>query len=1065
MKHSWISFMLTIVALLVSPALFGQLDRIHTNGPEGCGFAPIYSNGKSAFIPDEYFLYRNTDGSHWEKLPWEQMSPMAMSDTLLAAFQYRFLGDGSVPVRFVISLDQGENWVERPVPPISVLKIDLQIKFVVCGLDIYIFNDEEKALYYSSDTGMTWSKLTVPFNAALSFLKAAGDQLFARWSEDDHVWTFDKSTGSWEIFLPPLGNGELTISIVQAGQRWCALTPKSIYSSEDDGATWQELPGLKQDFIGPLIWTGKYLGVSAKPYKFYYSDSFGANWFAVQSNASQTIQSTLGIGEVKQSIYLPTFFEGPVRIDLEAKSVGEGIDGLFSGPVFDLDLDGQDIWVTSSNGLFAYDPLSKIWQRKYANSELNHNSKVSCNKNEAIAFCRPGYPLVVYSVDNGVTWDSLDFSSWDFVFVDDIAWIDDNLFVSFGLNGGVKLNIQDNSLMEGEYPYFPCYFKGKWYGVTRDQQLLFSYDFGNTWTEVSGAPEHLARVYAAEDKLIGVTFDEINSTVYVSPDGENWIYANDGMPNLEYDQTYNLHYGEAWKVGQAYYFFYPLNGLYQSTDDCQTWNYLDGDRLKDMTRLGDLFYFGGSEGGVFQSGLSGQFLGKVSGKVYLDSNLNHQKDDKEPGIQGRHVGLFEHGTNYSFWGTRSKKDGSYAVVVSNNQMDTLRMVDGLKYLAKVVPDHYVIQESADTLDFGLQLIPGISDVAITASYVGALRPGFGAKLVVNYQNLGSEVSNGEVSLKLDPKFGFISAFPAPDKIIGSDSLVWTYENLQVFEERLIWITGKILSGNLGDLVSTSGQIQPENDDIDLSQNHFFIRQALVGSFDPNDKLVSPVDGLTSDEILNGKELEYTIRFQNTGTYYAERVRITDRLDTALNLLSLRLIDASHVVSEFNLLPGGLLEIVFDSIFLPDSTENELESHGFVRFAIQRNTPINPEDKIDNQARIYFDFNDPIPTNTVTTELYDPSVAIEFPEFSKHAGSLLIIYPNPANTQCTVWTKGLMSGPGQLLVSGMDGALVSVANVMDCAEPNLLSTARFVPGQYIIELKNDIGTMWGKLIVD
>ena len=111
---------------------------------------------------------------------------------------------------------------------------------------------------------------------------------------------------------------------------------------------------------------------------------------------------------------------------------------------------------------------------------------------------------------------------------------------------------------------------------------------------------------------------------------------------------------------------------------------------------------------------------------------------------------------------------------------------------------------------------------------------------------------------------------------------------------------------------------------------------VVGSYDPNEKRVEPASGLTSSEIAAGKELVYTVQFQNTGNFQADRVRITDQLDTAFDASTLRLVASSHTISTFRLLPGNLLEVIFEPIALPDSNSNESASHGFVSFGIQRN---------------------------------------------------------------------------------------------------------------------------------
>ena len=53
---------------------------------------------------------------------------------------------------------------------------------------------------------------------------------------------------------------------------------------------------------------------------------------------------------------------------------------------------------------------------------------------------------------------------------------------------------------------------------------------------------------------------------------------------------------------------------------------------------------------------------------------------------------------------------------------------------------------------------------------------------------------------------------------------------------------------------------------------------------------------------------------------------------------------------------------FENILLVDSTTNEPESHGFVQFKISQQAGNQRDDLIENNAGIYFDYNEPVITN-------------------------------------------------------------------------------------------------------
>jgi uncharacterized repeat protein (TIGR01451 family) len=138
--------------------------------------------------------------------------------------------------------------------------------------------------------------------------------------------------------------------------------------------------------------------------------------------------------------------------------------------------------------------------------------------------------------------------------------------------------------------------------------------------------------------------------------------------------------------------------------------------------------------------------------------------------------------------------------------------------------------------------------------------------------------------------------------------------------------------------------------------------ANVGSYDPNDKQGFPIGYGPSHYVRPGTELEYLIRFQNTGTDTAFTVIIRDTLAAELDPLTVRPGASSHDY-RFELAGEGILIFDFQNILLPDSNVNEPASHGFVQFRISPRANVPLETNILNRAAIYFDFNDPIITNT------------------------------------------------------------------------------------------------------
>jgi hypothetical protein len=178
-----------------------------------------------------------------------------------------------------------------------------------------------------------------------------------------------------------------------------------------------------------------------------------------------------------------------------------------------------------------------------------------------------------------------------------------------------------------------------------------------------------------------------------------------------------------------------------------------------------------------------------------------------------------------------------------------------------------------------------------------------------------------------------------------------------------------------------------------------------GSYDPNDKQVFPEGNGPDHHIVPNAPLEYIIRFQNTGTDTAYFINILDTLSLALDMGSLQLGSSSHSYRMEYMPPTDegrqVLKFTFDPILLPDSGANLEASPGFVKYEIlmKKNLPLGT--RIENRAAIYFDYNDPVITNTTFLTLHLPdtnfnsgSTAIE-KELSEF-GSAFTLYPNPTD---------------------------------------------------------------------
>ncbi|KAA3437739.1 IPT/TIG domain-containing protein [Rufibacter hautae] len=146
---------------------------------------------------------------------------------------------------------------------------------------------------------------------------------------------------------------------------------------------------------------------------------------------------------------------------------------------------------------------------------------------------------------------------------------------------------------------------------------------------------------------------------------------------------------------------------------------------------------------------------------------------------------------------------------------------------------------------------------------------------------------------------------------------------------------------------------------------------IVDSFDPNDKQVEPV-GLTAEHYTPfNTPLRYTVRFQNTGTDVAYRVVVVDTLSADVDLATLQMGTVSH---PYKLSVTGkerpVLTFTFNNIMLPDSSVDQAKSNGSIQFSIKPKANLPDKHLIENFADIFFDYNEPVRTNTTINRLHD-----------------------------------------------------------------------------------------------
>ncbi|HMW39138.1 MAG: T9SS type A sorting domain-containing protein [Saprospiraceae bacterium] len=182
--------------------------------------------------------------------------------------------------------------------------------------------------------------------------------------------------------------------------------------------------------------------------------------------------------------------------------------------------------------------------------------------------------------------------------------------------------------------------------------------------------------------------------------------------------------------------------------------------------------------------------------------------------------------------------------------------------------------------------------------------------------------------------------------------------------------------------------QDENVSVDCKE--------LRGSYDPNDKLASPIGFSDNHFIENNTPIEYLIRFQNEGNDVAERIVILDKLDQNIDVSNFELIGSSHPVTYS--IHDRYVEFIFDKINLTYKSKNDITSRGYVNYRVSLKPDLPVGTRIENAADIFFDHNPAIRTNEtyhttwekIITQIYSSDEQI-------HA----LVYPNPTDGRISI----------------------------------------------------------------
>ena len=535
---------------------------------------------------------------------------------------------------------------------------------------------------------------------------------------------------------------------------------------------------------------------------------------------------------------------------------------------------------------------------------------------------------------------------------------------------------------------------------THDGQFYYSMDFGINWMNSRISFDQILNpVLTNNSQLItfelgnfdtsyllytndfGITFDTINVS------REYFLYANDRFGNCYLINDFDMENSAILNIYTKRLIPADLSQIILS----DFWKLHAGEN-------GYLYAYTGYNILYKYHQKINTYLSQVSGNIILDENQNCKKDGNEN--QGFPYQISIKNQNNLTYNIPVNKSGDFKAFVSAGNYQLQLPNSNTLWQECNLPKNIQIngKDSVKYNDLLIKPIQWCSEVRVQST-LGRLRRCFDNNIAYIYiKNYGSKnAKDVKVKLILDDYFDNIISSVNPYSQQGN-ILEYIIPELKLSEELRIQLNFRInCSASLNQEHCIKAMFEnPDQCNQNLPNPDTTIScEKNIGSFDPNDKMAYTNGMPLTNKITSDQDIEYLIRFQNTGTDTAFKVVIRDQLDKNLDWNSFEVLSSSHPYS-FTMDDGGLVTFLFKDILLPDSSINVVASNGYIKYSIKQKDNIALGTVIHNEAAIYFDYNEPVWTNNVSLQLVSPSKTKNYSQ-----DILLTIMPNPFSTRASI----------------------------------------------------------------
>jgi uncharacterized repeat protein (TIGR01451 family) len=489
-----------------------------------------------------------------------------------------------------------------------------------------------------------------------------------------------------------------------------------------------------------------------------------------------------------------------------------------------------------------------------------------------------------------------------------------------------------------------------------------------------------------------------------------------------------------------------------------TYQWNTGATTQDLTNISSGIYFftiydSSTNCITLQNSISsvGINCGTVSGNIFSDNNsdcLNNVGDFNINNAQiivnpGNRLGYSNTNGDYII---NSLPYGTYSIT-ANTPTNSYSATCNTTYTAVV----NIGTPNSINNNFAREIVPPTQPDLVVSAFSNGIVPGFNFRMNYVLYNYNTFNANGLFKVTLPSAFipNITNAFPAAYTLAG-DTVIWNFSNLNNIGWNVnFYIDFTVpLSTPLGSLFTTCMWAQPTVTDLNYVNNTTCYQRLVTGSFDPNDKTVSPVGfGANGDIAATETDLTYLIRFQNTGNGPAVNIYVKDTLSPNVDVNTFEMLGSSHNYM-LDVLPGNVLSWKFNNIMLPDSNSNEPGSHGYIQYRIKRTNNNTPGTQIKNTAYIYFDFNEPVVTNTAINTIE----TITGIKSSSSTNDEWNVYPNPSTGVLYIVNSSAVKEASQIQVINSIGQTVLEETI--ASNYKNIDLSKLNNGVYFVKIVSD-----------